>query len=442
MNVTKLKRAVIKEELVAITGDYVKAILLNQLLYWTDRMYDVDKYLREETARISKHGNEEVQIDLTHGWIYKKADELSEETLLCMAGKNLLKHLNQLIEMGYVSRRNNEKYKYDRTYQYRVNMENVIRALNEKGYSLDGYRVGGMLQKVLSEVRKVPMSAQKVPMIAQKVAAIPDISSDTTSKNKISLVENPEPGCDDYNFNNESDAFDDPEGSSGEYGFHEYEEEESESIDTFEASLEDPSLDEQRTEVANKYQPAIADLNASSSRPDTQVLQEAKEIYDIYPTKDVNNNNRSTGKSRDRDVKKIVSLLNRKKKYPLKEAVSLYVEMMAKKRGFLKNLSVFLNGLPDEAELEQWRKENGSWTPPVKLQTKSDAQLAFEKRKKEQEDEQKRIEEEQAKHPMYRHVEATFQEKQEWFWKHMDIMKDYEPERYKREYKLYGEKPR
>ena len=44
---TKLKRVVIKQELVELTGDYRAALILNQFIYWTERMRDTDKYIRE-----------------------------------------------------------------------------------------------------------------------------------------------------------------------------------------------------------------------------------------------------------------------------------------------------------------------------------------------------------------------------------------------------------
>ena len=47
----KLKRAVIKEELVELTGDFRPALILNQFIYWIERMYDTDKYILEEFAK-------------------------------------------------------------------------------------------------------------------------------------------------------------------------------------------------------------------------------------------------------------------------------------------------------------------------------------------------------------------------------------------------------
>ena len=43
-----LRRAVIKEELVVLTGDFMEALVLNQFLYWTQRSHDYELLLQEE----------------------------------------------------------------------------------------------------------------------------------------------------------------------------------------------------------------------------------------------------------------------------------------------------------------------------------------------------------------------------------------------------------
>jgi len=71
---TPLKRtrvAVIREELVKLTGDAIAAVILNQLLYWTQRVDDFDELLAEEAKR-----NSEINVPPRHGWIYKTSEEL------------------------------------------------------------------------------------------------------------------------------------------------------------------------------------------------------------------------------------------------------------------------------------------------------------------------------------------------------------------------------
>jgi|LFRM01.1.fsa_nt_gb hypothetical protein len=134
----RLKRVVIKEEFVALTGSVEKAIILNQLLYWSERIKDFDKFITEENARKEKHGIEEIE-DLCHGWIYKTSLELSEETMLGKSPQTIRRHLDELIEKGWIQARKNPKYKWDQTYQYRVNIVKIQSDLFELGYPLDGY---------------------------------------------------------------------------------------------------------------------------------------------------------------------------------------------------------------------------------------------------------------------------------------------------------------
>ena len=117
----KLKRAVIKEELVVLTGDFVKAVLLNQFIYWSERIRDFDKFIEEERKRMEM-GGQEANFEKQNGWIYKTAEELSEETMLGMS-PNHKSTYNRLTKNGWLDERRNPKYKWDRTLQYRVNIK-------------------------------------------------------------------------------------------------------------------------------------------------------------------------------------------------------------------------------------------------------------------------------------------------------------------------------
>lgn len=137
----KLKRVVVKEELVSITGNFVLAIVLGQFLYWSDRVRDFDKLLLEEKSRAEKDGNPINNIEPANGWIYKKSEELVDETMLGISRQCMRNNISKLVEQGYLFERNNPKYKWDKTKQYRVNFKKINHDLNEKGYSLDGYKI-------------------------------------------------------------------------------------------------------------------------------------------------------------------------------------------------------------------------------------------------------------------------------------------------------------
>ncbi|ACV59956.1 helix-turn-helix domain-containing protein [Alicyclobacillus acidocaldarius] len=136
----RLKRVVIKEELVVLTGDYIKAILLNQFLYWSERVEDFDLFILEEQQRARDVGDD-LNIELRQGWIYKKAEDLSEETMLNLSKTAIGNHLKSLVDAGWIEQRRNPQNKMDKTYQYRVNIVNIQRDLMQLGYSLEGYRV-------------------------------------------------------------------------------------------------------------------------------------------------------------------------------------------------------------------------------------------------------------------------------------------------------------
>ena len=148
----KLKRVVIKEELVALTGDHFKALVLNQFLYWSERVSDIDDFIHEENNRREfTHDN---PIDLQKGWIYKKLSTLAAELMINISPKTLTKHIRELIERGFIFARTNPKYKWDKTLQYRVNFLQIIHDLNLIGYPLEGYKTLAAIESVILPIRE------------------------------------------------------------------------------------------------------------------------------------------------------------------------------------------------------------------------------------------------------------------------------------------------
>jgi len=151
--VKPLKRVVIKEELVELTGDFKPALILNQFIYWSERMYDADKYILEEKERALKE-DLVVNIDESKGWIYKTAEELSEELMTGMSKSTVGRYIKQLVEKGYLIQRRNPKYKWDKTYQYRVNLYKIQLDLGKMGYVLEGYKLLPNI-KIVEEVESI-----------------------------------------------------------------------------------------------------------------------------------------------------------------------------------------------------------------------------------------------------------------------------------------------
>ena len=177
----KLKRVVIKEELVALTQNTETAIILQQFVYWMERVRDFDKFLVEENERRLK--NHEESLEINNGWIYKTAKELKEETMLDCTPKTISNKLSFLVENEWLQRRNNPKYKWDRTYQYRVNLNKLCADLADLGYCLEGYPLYKPRDDAFVNIshRKEIVSNRS----SENFAAIPETTTKTTTENTL-----------------------------------------------------------------------------------------------------------------------------------------------------------------------------------------------------------------------------------------------------------------
>lgn len=134
----------IRGGLVALTGNHYRAVILNQLLYWTPRVKDFASMLEEERTLgpyveqdLSSNGRgQDQRITLRHGWIYKTAGELIKETLLTISQPTMRKYLKQLNDQGWIEERSNPINKWNKTTQYRVNLRKVQKQLLSVGLTL------------------------------------------------------------------------------------------------------------------------------------------------------------------------------------------------------------------------------------------------------------------------------------------------------------------
>ena len=136
----RLLRVILKEELIAITGNPYAAIILGQMMYWAERVSDYDKFIDEENQRQQLSLNPEPSISRTNGWIYKTAKDLAAETMMGMSHNSVRKYIKQLVSSGFLNERCNPQHKWDHTKQYRVSLYNISLELSKRGYPLDGYQ--------------------------------------------------------------------------------------------------------------------------------------------------------------------------------------------------------------------------------------------------------------------------------------------------------------
>lgn len=179
----KNKRVVIKEELVHLTQHRDEAVILNQFLYWTPRTSDYSKFVKEEAS----------DTGVTDcGWIYKKAEELMEELLMIDTNvKTVRKYLKNLVDKGYLLRRRNPVNKYDKTYQYRINLKSLINDLTKLGYGLEGFEQCMIVQNIVTKQIGSPevtisfSEADKMDVSKSKnTTAIPEITNKEYISNK------------------------------------------------------------------------------------------------------------------------------------------------------------------------------------------------------------------------------------------------------------------
>ena len=130
---------IIREEWVDLTGDSLTASVLEQLLYWCQRVPDFELYVGEEKTNTIKD-----RSSLQYGWFYKANQELIEETMLRVTLVTFRRYLNFLISRGWIQTRINPKRKWDRRAQYRVNLRKLCTDLRKKGHTFPDFEVYGI----------------------------------------------------------------------------------------------------------------------------------------------------------------------------------------------------------------------------------------------------------------------------------------------------------
>ncbi|MDI9640439.1 hypothetical protein QM565_32585 [Geitlerinema splendidum] len=145
--------SLIRKELVALTGNHTHAVILNQLLYWTQKTKDFSLMLEEEKNReittIERFTREDFPQEESpqYGWIYKTASDLVEETMLHVDRTTLRRYLKFLVKKKWLFERSNPQNKWNKTIQYRVNVQKIQEDLMALGLNLSEIPLSG-LEKV------------------------------------------------------------------------------------------------------------------------------------------------------------------------------------------------------------------------------------------------------------------------------------------------------
>ena len=122
-------------------------------------------------------------MEKRHGWIYKTSQELSDELMGIGAPPTIAKDLVHLEELGYLESRNNPKYKWDHTKQYRPNFIKIQTDLLELGYIHEKI---GISQSMLTEYKSISLRDKSVSLREKSSdlpdRTIPEITSEITSE--------------------------------------------------------------------------------------------------------------------------------------------------------------------------------------------------------------------------------------------------------------------
>jgi hypothetical protein len=124
--------SLIRMEFVELTNDPLIAAVLNQLVYWSQRVSDFDFFWKEEMSSSTDISSPQ------YGWFYKSTSELLEETMVRVTPVTMRRYLSFLTEQGWVQTRVNPRYKWNRTPQYRVNLRKLYTDLQALGFGLPG----------------------------------------------------------------------------------------------------------------------------------------------------------------------------------------------------------------------------------------------------------------------------------------------------------------
>lgn len=178
-----MKKAVLREDLMAVTKDLTQSMVLSQMLYWTKTLDQVNQLIFEENKRLAEES--QPQCEYNYGWIWKSAREMQEDLMMAFTEDSIRKAFLSLSECGLLMKRNNPKVRYDRKLQYRVDLLFLRRKLKECGWAMTDF----VLSDTYSEIETIPPNTECIPpntewkpRIAESIPPNAETITETTNK--------------------------------------------------------------------------------------------------------------------------------------------------------------------------------------------------------------------------------------------------------------------
>ena len=174
---TRMKKAVLREDMMALTQDLTQAMVLGQMLYWTKTLDKVNDWLFEENKRLAEV--ELPQHEYNYGWIYKSAREMREDLMNAFSEDAIQRAFSALVTKGVLMKRHNPIVRYDRKLQYRIDIVFLRRLLKDRGYEMTDFQLA-----------TIPQEAAFIPQGAVSMAQGAETITETITKltNKENLL--------------------------------------------------------------------------------------------------------------------------------------------------------------------------------------------------------------------------------------------------------------
>lgn len=146
----------LREEWIKLTGDPIRACVLEKMVHWSRKVQDFDLYLKEETASSLKS-----ESSPQYGWFYKSNEDLIAGCLLRVTVATFRRYLYFLMDRGWIQRKITPISKWHRTSHYRVNLRKLNSDLQKQGYYFPDFTLYERLfdsSHELSNSRSAPYS--------------------------------------------------------------------------------------------------------------------------------------------------------------------------------------------------------------------------------------------------------------------------------------------
>ena len=162
----RMKKAVLREDIMMLTQDVTQALVLGQMLYWTKTLDTVNSWIFEENKRLAE--SDLPQHEYNYGWIYKSAREMREDLMCAFSEDAIQRAFSTLVTKGVFMTRSNPRVRYDRTLQYRIDLVFLRRLLKDRGYEMTDFQLATIPQEAVF----IPQGAVSMPQDAEAITEI------------------------------------------------------------------------------------------------------------------------------------------------------------------------------------------------------------------------------------------------------------------------------